>query len=89
MSLPVDKLLAGRNILSGPGFADVDLSIAKDTKIKERVSMQFRCEAFNLFNHSNWGNPTVSQGSTSLTNGNVTSTAGDPRIMQFALKFNF
>src|SRR5262249_5297232 len=48
---------SGRNILTGPGFQDVDLSIAKDTHIAERVSIQFRCEAFNLFNHPNFAQP--------------------------------
>jgi hypothetical protein len=51
--------------------------------------VEVRIEAFNLFDTQNWANPTVQIGSTSLTNGRVTNTVGDPRIMQFALKFNF
>ena len=49
---------AGRNILTAPGFEDIDFSIAKTTTIKERASLQFRAEAFNLFNHPNFGQPT-------------------------------
>jgi hypothetical protein len=47
-----------RNQLSGPGFSDVDFSILKDTPINERVTTQFRIEAFNLFNRINLGGPT-------------------------------
>ena len=84
---------AGRNILTGPGFADVDLAIAKDTKIKERVSLQFRCEAFNLFNHPNFGQP---QNNLAVaTFGQITATRttrgdlGSSRQIQFALKLLF
>jgi len=48
---------AGRNILTSPGFQDVDFSIAKNTQIKERFSVQFRAEAFNLLNHPNFAQP--------------------------------
>ena len=48
---------AGRNILTAPGFEDIDFAISKTTAIKERASLQFRAEAFNLFNHPNFGQP--------------------------------
>jgi hypothetical protein len=51
---------AGRNILTAPGFEDIDFAISKNTAIKERVSLQFRAEAFNLFNHTNLGQPSNS-----------------------------
>ena len=47
-----------RNQLVGPGYADVDLSIVKSTRISERARVQFRAELFNLFNRTNLGNPT-------------------------------
>ena len=84
---------AGRNILTGPGFGDVDLSIAKDTKIKERVSVQFRSEAFNLFNHPNFGQPQNNLAVESF--GQITATRtgrgdlGSSRQIQFALKLLF
>ncbi len=84
---------AGRNILTGPGFADVDLSIAKDTKIRERVSLQFRTEAFNLFNHPNFGQP---QNNLAVaTFGQIIATRttrgdlGSSRQIQFAVKLLF
>jgi hypothetical protein len=84
---------AGRNILTGPGFSDVDLSIAKDTKIKERVSLQFRSEAFNLLNHPNFGQP--QNNLAVVTFGQITATRttrgdlGSSRQIQFALKLLF
>ncbi len=47
----------GRNSLRGPDFRQFDFSIFKDTKINERIKVQFRAEAFNLFNHPNFANP--------------------------------
>ena len=46
-----------RNAFYGPGFADVDFSVFKDTKIKERATIQFRAELFNLFNRTNFAPP--------------------------------
>lgn len=73
--------------VSGPGFWNVDFSMIKRTKISERTNIEFRAEFFNVFNHTNFftgENQTI----TSTTFGQVTDTF-DPRIIQFALKFNF
>jgi carboxypeptidase family protein/TonB-dependent receptor-like protein len=48
---------AGRNILRGPGFAQVDFSVFKNTRLTETSSLQFRAEIFNLFNHANFADP--------------------------------
>jgi hypothetical protein len=48
---------AGRNLLRGPGFAQVDFSVFKDTKLTETSSLQFRAEIFNVFNHANFADP--------------------------------
>jgi len=48
---------AGRNILRGPGFAQVDFSVFKNTQLTETSSLQFRAEIFNLFNHANFADP--------------------------------
>ena len=46
---------AGRNTLTGPGVATVDLSFLKDTDLSENLSLQFRAEIFNLFDRANFG----------------------------------
>jgi carboxypeptidase family protein len=78
---------AKRTICCGPGVNNWDLSFQKDTKLTERVNMQFRAEFFNLFNTTQFANPdgNISDGSDF---GKV-KRARDPRQIQFALKFNF
>ncbi len=48
---------AGRNILRGPSFAQVDFSIFKNTRLSETTSLQLRMEIFNLFNKANYADP--------------------------------
>jgi hypothetical protein len=47
----------GRNALRGPGFSQVDFSVFKNTRLTETVSLQFRTEIFNIFNHPNFADP--------------------------------
>ena len=77
---------AGRNIVEGPGMQTVNFSIVKNTRIAERVNLQFRTEFFNLLNHNNFDLPDNFVGSPTF--GQVVS-AEDPRRIQFALKFLF
>lgn len=77
---------ARRGSITGPGFQRWDLSLFKNIKITERVSTQFRAEAFNVWNHTNFDGVGTSLGSSSF--GKVTSTR-DPRIVQLGLKLNF
>jgi hypothetical protein len=77
---------AGRNILTGPGYADLDMSIFKSFRITESKSLTLRWEVFNLFNRANFGNPSGTFSSAVF--GQITS-ANDPRIMQAAVKFVF
>lgn len=85
----------GRNAIIGPGFNDVDFSLIKKTKISERFSNEMRFEAFDLFNHPNFGQPGrgVQVGSTTL--GVISNTrfatgdSGSSRQLQFAMKLVF
>ncbi|HEY2392215.1 MAG TPA: TonB-dependent receptor [Candidatus Angelobacter sp.] len=52
----------GRNSVYGPGFANMDLALAKNTKISERLNMQIRVDAFDVLNHPNYGQPGASGG---------------------------
>ncbi len=82
----------GRGTLTGPGLADVDFSLFKDTAISEKATVQFRAEFFNLLNHSNFGPPnaTVFSGtSISPSAGLITTTATFPRQIQLGLKLIF
>ena len=63
-----------RNAYYGPGFSDVDLSVFKDTRIHERVTVQLRAEMFNLFNRNNYGPP--GYGSVTPAGGNL-AVGGD------------
>ena len=47
----------GRNSLSGPGFWNADLSLARVVRLSEDLSLTFRADFFNAFNHANLGNP--------------------------------
>ena len=77
---------AGRNILDGPGVQNINASIVKNTKLKESVDLQFRAEAFNLFNHPNFDLPDNFLGSPTF--GRILS-AQSPRHIQFGLKLLF
>ena len=76
----------GRNTYTGPGFFGLDFGSNKDFPITERVTTQFRFEAFNVFNKVNLRNPTSQVTSSNFMR--ITS-ASDPRILQFALRLSF
>ena len=90
----------GRNSLRGPRQTNVDFSIIKRFPFYEAKSVEFRAEFFNLFNQVNLANPTsnlnvatVNANTGEIINpgdfGRITSTSNNPRLIQFALKFNF
>jgi hypothetical protein len=79
-----------RDFLSGPGYEDFDFSMVRvfplHFRLKEAQTLQFRAESFNLANRVNFANPTAIV--TSKADGTI-STANTPRILQFALKYQF
>jgi hypothetical protein len=77
---------AGHNSLRGPGYFDVDLALIREFKLRERLTLHARAEAFNLFNHPNFGLPVANISSSNF--GQITS-ASDPRILQGSLKLTF
>jgi outer membrane receptor protein involved in Fe transport len=82
-----------RDSITGPDFVNTDFSVVKSTKIREALNLEFRAEFFDIFNHPNFGNPSLSLASSTF--GRITSTrfpAGDfgsSRQIQFALKLKF
>jgi Carboxypeptidase regulatory-like domain/TonB dependent receptor len=83
---------ARRRFFHGPGLNNWDMALLKDTKITESKSLEFRAEAFNIFNHAQFMNPDgdfsdgyPDQGGTF----GLVSSAQAPRVMQIALKFLF
>jgi hypothetical protein len=82
-----------RNSIFGPGFADIDLSAAKNTKISERLNFNLRVDAFDILNHPNFGQPTGNTTSSSF--GQISSTrfatsdGGSSRQLQLSAKFVF
>ncbi len=77
---------SSRNPVRGPGYRNLDVALFKHTAITERLNLEFRTEAFNLTNTPPLGAPNVVLGTPGF--GSITS-AGDPRVVQFALKIIF
>jgi hypothetical protein len=80
---------AGRNTFRGPRFFSNDLSLMKRFRISgERVAVTFRAEFYNTFNQANFGTPGFTL-TTPQSLGQITSTTGNNRFMQMALRFEF
>jgi hypothetical protein len=87
---------AGRNIARGPGLWQDDVALNKSFTLTERFLLNFRAEAFNVFNRAQYGNPgsSISSASsfgviTSLVNSQGLTGVGTPRQLQFALRLSF
>ena len=82
-----------RNSVTGPGFADIDLSGEKSTKITERLTFNLRADAFDILNHPNFGQPTGNTASSTfgqiLATRFATSDGGSSRQLQISGKFIF
>jgi hypothetical protein len=90
---------AGRGIFNGPNYYNVDLSVSKDWKLKERFGVQFRFELFNLFNRADFGAPTTDPSKgfsghfgcscSTPDSSNPVLGSGGPRHIQFGLKLTY
>jgi hypothetical protein len=80
-----------------PASVNADMALSKHFKFHERLDAELRLDAFNVFNHVNFGNPNTNIfsplfGQVSTTQGPTTSNpsgSGGPRVLQIALHFRF
>jgi len=83
----------GRNVLTGPALKTVDLSMFKTTRLTEGSNLQFRAEAFNLLNRTNFGIPNLVMltptGAPASSAGAITTTATTSRQIQLGLKLSW
>jgi hypothetical protein len=77
---------AGRNILDGPGQINLNLAVVRNFRVRERGNLQFRWEAFNATNHTNFRLPV---NNLSLANAGTITGANSSRSMQFGLRCQF
>jgi len=73
----------------GPGQFNFDMVLIKNTKIWEHGTIQFRAEAFNVWNHAQFNPPSGNDMNVPATFGKITSTSVTPRVFQFGLKYIF
>jgi hypothetical protein len=80
---------ASRRYFHGPGMANFDMAILKNLRLTESKSLQFRIEAFNVFNHTQFFGPQAVDGNISSATFGQAVSAAAPRLVQAAVKFTF
>ncbi|MGO9126358.1 MAG: carboxypeptidase regulatory-like domain-containing protein [Terriglobales bacterium] len=80
---------AKRRFFYGPGIDNYDMALLKNLPLTESKSLEFRVEAFNLFNHAQFYGPTSVNGNINSSSFGEVVSAAAPRLMQVAVKFNF
>lgn len=78
---------SGRNTFKGPMYVNLDVALFKSFPVRERSSIQFRIEGYNIFNRAHFSLPDADLSSDTF--GKITSTVGTPRSLQVALRFQF
>ncbi len=78
---------SGRNILDGPGTISVNQTIYRNFRVRERATLQFRWELFNVLNHANFQLPVNT--TTAVNAGTITSVVSPGRQMQFGMRLTF
>jgi hypothetical protein len=79
----------GRNTFRGPFQQNWDFSAGKSFAITERQALRITADFFNLFNHPNFANPAFLDVESPSNFGQITSTVGTPRLVQFSAKYSF
>ena len=85
---------AGFNTMRGPGFANFDFSVQRQFTLRDRVTLQFRAEVFNLTNTAHFANPS-SNASNAASFGIISNTANsgregiDERLFRVGFRFGF
>jgi len=77
---------SARNVARGPSLFNVDISLVKQFTLSDRFRTDFRFEAFNTFNKTNYGNPASTLGAANF--GGIFS-AGDPHVIQMTIRLAF
>jgi hypothetical protein len=80
---------ARRRFFYGPGLNNTDLAVNKTTRFLDTTSLEFRVEAFNVFNHSQFFGPNAVQGNISSSSFGKIETASSPRLLQTAIRIRF
>jgi hypothetical protein len=80
---------SARRFFYGPGVENFDMTLSKVLKLNESKSIQFRLEAFNVFNHAQFYGPDSVDGNISNPTFGQVVKAAAPRLVQLATKFNF
>ncbi len=78
---------SGRNSFVGPGYFDMDMTLAKSFRLRGERRINFRIEVYNIFNHPNFAVPDTNISDTTF--GQISSMAGQPRQFQLALRYEF
>jgi hypothetical protein len=79
----------GRNTFRGPFQQNWDFSAGKSFSITERQALRITADFFNLFNHANFANPAFVDIESPSNFGQITSTVGTPRLVQFSARYSF
>ena len=80
---------APRRFFHGPGINDFDVEVTKNLRLTESKSIDFRVEAFNVFNRAQFYGPAAVDGVINDPNFGQVVAAAPPRLMQLAMKFYF
>jgi len=80
---------APRRFFDGPGIYNFDMALEKSVRLSDSKSLEFRLEAFNVFNHAQFFGPAAVNGNISSANFGEVVSAAAPRLVQLAAKFFF